>query len=413
MKSLQTPKPIFSVSEINEFIKLTLENSPTLSNVTVSGEISNFTNHKSGHLYFTLKDDGAIIKCVMFKSYASSLGFIPQSGMKVCAHGRISVFPRDGQYQFYVNSMMPDGIGSLNVAYEMLKNKLDGMGLFDEDKKKPLPKIPMTIGIITSPTGAAIRDMINISKRRFPLAELILFPSLVQGEGAPSQLISGIKYFNENSVDVIIIGRGGGSIEDLWAFNDEQLAYAVFASKIPIVSAVGHETDFTICDYVADRRAPTPSAAAELVTPETDKLKQQYNNIITHLKSSLDFQIKNLREKICAFENSRQLSSPKNQLEDKRMLLIHLSELMQSKMKFICSQKETLFSSNASKLSALNPLNILSRGYGAVYDELGGVLTSVNAISENQTINVKLHDGDIKAKVISISRGKYEQKTDI
>lgn len=259
-------KRIITVSELNEYIKMVLENDELLMRVFIKGEISNFTNHyKTGHFYFSLKDEGGAVRAVMFRGSASKLKFVPENGMRVVVGGRVGVFPRDGQYQVYAETMEPDGVGALYVAYEQLKAKLEKEGLFDAAKKKPLPKIPTRIGIITSPTGAAIRDIINILGRRFPLAKAVLYPALVQGEGAAPDLVRGIDYFNSaGNVDVIIIGRGGGSLEDLWAFNDETLARRVAASKIPVISAVGHETDFTLCDFAADRRAPTPSAAAEL-----------------------------------------------------------------------------------------------------------------------------------------------------
>ncbi len=374
-----------------------------LADITVCGEISNFTPHKSGHFYFTLKDDGAVLRSVMFRYSAQKVTFTPQSGMKVKAKGRISVFPRDGQYQLYVTSMIPDGEGSLNIAYEQLKAKLESMGMFDEQKKKPLPKIPKTIGVITSPTGAAVRDMIDITGRRFPYAKLILYPSLVQGESAAEQLADGIKYFNAHSVDVIIIGRGGGSIEDLWAFNDEKLAYTVFASKIPVVSAVGHETDFTICDYVADKRAPTPSAAAELVTPETSELKQKFCNITKHIGVRLTAKLESERSKIEALKKSRHLSSPKAQLDDKRMLIMHHSETLTMRMKLIANEKRGAFAENASRLSALNPLDVISRGYGAVYSDGGRIIDSVKKLKCDDTVCVRLSDGEIKADVRQIN----------
>ena len=258
----------FTVSQINQFIKYTLDASPVLSDIYIHGEISNFTNHRSGHLYFSVKDEESVLRVVMFKSSAVRLKFLPENGMKVLIHGRISSYVRDGQYQLYADSMEPDGAGALAVAFEQLKKKLEAEGLFAAEKKKLLPPFPKAIGIVTSPTGAAIRDILQILGRRYPLSKVILFPVQVQGDAAPRQLISGIQYFNRHlSVDVIIIGRGGGSMEELWAFNNEELARAVAASEIPVVSAVGHEIDFTISDFAADLRAPTPSAAAELTVP--------------------------------------------------------------------------------------------------------------------------------------------------
>ena len=250
-----SPK-ILTVSQLNEYVKMLFDSQPIFNGIYVKGEISNFTNHRTGHWYFTLKDEGSLVRAVMFRGSAMKNPFLPENGMKVIVHGRVSAFVRDGQYQIYVDEMQPDGIGGLYLAYEQLKQKLDAEGLFAASRKKPLPKIPQSVGVITSPTGAAVRDIINITKRRFPLAQILLYPALVQGSSAPEQLIAGVRYFNETrAVDVIILGRGGGSLEDLWAFNNENLAREVAASEIPIISAVGHETDFTICDFAADCRA--------------------------------------------------------------------------------------------------------------------------------------------------------------
>ena len=271
-----------TVTGLNEYIKSKLDTDPVLSGVFVKGEISNFVNHyKTGHFYLSLKDEGGVIRAVMFRQSAMKLNFVPENGMKVICSGRVSSYVKDGQYQIYITSMEPDGVGALYIAFEQLKKKLEEEGLFDPMYKKPLPKYPKKIGIITSPTGAAIRDMIHVSGRRFPLAKLCLYPSLVQGDGAPAQLIRGIETFNTTCpVDVIILGRGGGSLEELWAFNDENLARAIFASRIPIISAVGHETDFSISDFVADLRAPTPSAAAEVALPEAGEVKRKLRNVI-------------------------------------------------------------------------------------------------------------------------------------
>lgn len=405
MSDTETPKPVYSVAEINEHIKLILENQPALADVTVIGEISNFTAHKTGHLYFTLKDEDAVLRSVMFKYSAQKISFTPQSGMKVRARGRIGVFPASGQYQLYVTEMLPDGEGSLNIAYEQLKSKLEAMGLFDPMKKKPLPKRPKLIGVITSDTGAAIRDIIDITGRRFPYARLVLYPSLVQGEFAAKQLIEGVKFFNEKyPVDEIIIGRGGGSIEDLWAFNNEELAYAVFASKIPVISAVGHETDFTICDYVADVRAATPSAAAELATPSTQELKKKFSNIIPYLESKLDASIKEKRGRIATLCASRQLSSPMVQIDDRRMKLVHLTQILQSRAQYTLQLKKNEFSQNASRLSALNPLDVIGRGYSVVYAKGGKVVSKTDELKAGDSIDIRLSDGDVNATVESIKR---------
>ena len=266
---------VLSVSQLNRYIKMNFDADENLANIFISGEISNFTNHyRTGHLYFTLKDDSAAVRAVMFNSSAKRLKFMPEDGMKVIARGRVSVYEASGQYQLYVDDMQPDGVGALNLAYEQLKEKLQKEGLFSELHKKPLPPYPEKVGVITSPTGAAVRDIINVLGRRFPYAEIVFCPVLVQGDGAHLQLTDAVNLFNsERAADVIIIGRGGGSIEDLWEFNDEGLARAVYNSEIPVISAVGHETDFTICDFVADMRAPTPSAAAELAVPDANELQ--------------------------------------------------------------------------------------------------------------------------------------------
>ncbi|MBQ9429426.1 MAG: exodeoxyribonuclease VII large subunit, partial [Clostridia bacterium] len=283
-----------TVTQLNAYIKSKFDADVFFSGVLVKGEISNLTKHSSGHYYFTIKDETSAIKAVMFRGEVSKIKFDPENGMKIVAHGRVTVYPPSGQYQINCDYLEPDGIGALNLALEQLKKKLQAEGLFDAARKKPLPKIPTRVGVITSPTGAAVRDIINILGRRFPYAKMILFPALVQGESAAPSLIEGVRWFNRmQNVDLLIIGRGGGSLEDLWAFNDEQLARTIAASTIPVISAVGHETDFTICDFVADRRAPTPSAAAELAVPEATELMQKIDNIIGKMAMLLDKRVQN------------------------------------------------------------------------------------------------------------------------
>ncbi|MBQ8523029.1 MAG: exodeoxyribonuclease VII large subunit [Clostridia bacterium] len=394
-----------TVTELNNYIKGVFDNDRALQNVYVKGEISNFKSHSTGHLYFSLKDEGGVLRAVMFRSSAGSLPFIPENGMKVIAHGRISSFVRDGQYQLYADSMEPDGIGALYIAYEQLKRKLEGAGLFDPKRKKALPKIPSRIGIITSPTGAAIRDMINVTGRRFPYAKIILYPALVQGPGAAPDLIRGLEYFNNNSAaDVIIIGRGGGSIEDLWAFNDEKLAYAVAMSNIPVISAVGHETDFTICDFVADRRAPTPSAAAEIAVPDTLELKTKFNNVIKHEAMSIERIITRHREKLSYLSASRTLTSPRVMIDDKRMATVLLAERMQSAEANAVNRAKLSLGIIAGKLEALNPLSVIARGYSAVYKENKELVKSVDQLSVGMNINFKTSDGSASATVIEINK---------
>ena len=395
-----------TVTQLNEFVKQLIDGSAQLADVYVKGEISNFKNHYgTGHFYFTLKDDGGLIRAVMFRSSAAKLKFMPENGMRVVVHGRVSAFVRDGQYQLYADSLEPDGVGALYIAYEQLKKRLESEGLFDPSRKKPLPKIPTRVGIITSATGAAVRDMIHVAGRRFPFAKLILYPSLVQGPGAAAQLIEGVQYFNRTaSADVIIIGRGGGSIEDLWAFNDEQLARTVAASRIPIISAVGHETDFTICDFVADRRAPTPSAAAEIALPETAELKRKINNIISRENAVLTQVIARRREYLKRLSDSRALRNPMNFIDDKRMHLSTLTERLALSQTNSLSIKQAQLKAIAGKMEALNPLSVLSRGYSAVYGENGEIIKHTDQLAPGASITFRLADGEADAQIREVRR---------
>ncbi|MBQ8369159.1 MAG: exodeoxyribonuclease VII large subunit [Clostridia bacterium] len=395
-----------TVTQLNEYVKRLIDMTPQLTDVYVKGEISNFKNHYStGHYYFTLKDEGGQLRSVMFKSAAAKMKFIPEDGMKVTAHGRISSFVRDGTYQLYCDGMEPDGIGALYVAFEQLKRKLESEGLFDPARKKPLPKIPTRVGIITSATGAAIRDMINVCGRRFPYAKLVLYPALVQGPDAPPQLIAGMQYFNyTRSVDVIIIGRGGGSIEDLWAFNDEGLARAVAASRIPVISAVGHETDFTICDFVTDRRAPTPSAAAELAVPDTAELKRKISNIITRESDVIRAMLRLRREKLESLANSRAMTDPGNLIEDKRVLLDHLSDRLRLAEDREIQMKKAEMAAAAGKLNALNPLSVISRGYSAVYRDDGALVKKIEDVEPGDKVAFKTIGGEALCTVDEIRK---------
>ena len=397
-----------TVTQLNEFIKRVIDTTPQLTDVYVKGEISNFKNHYStGHYHFTLKDEGGQLKSVMFRSAAAKMKFIPEDGMKVTAHGRISSFVRDGTYQLYCDSMEPDGVGALYVAFEQLKRKLEAEGLFDPARKRPLPKIPTRVGIITSATGAAIRDMINVCGRRFPYAKLVLYPTLVQGPDAPPQLIAGMQYFNEaKSVDVIIIGRGGGSIEDLWAFNDEGVARAVAASQIPVISAVGHDTDFTICDFVADRRAPTPSAAAELAVPETSELKRKIQNIVTREADVIGSMLKIRREKLISLANTRAMTNPMNFIDDRRMTADLLGDRLKRAEESILQIKKAEMAKEAGKLSALNPLSVISRGYSAVYKEDGKLVKNVDDVTVGEKIEFKTIGGQVACTVDEIKKNK-------
>ena len=399
-----------TVTQLNEYVKMLMDSNPVLKNVWIKGEISNFKNHYStGHLYFSLKDDGGILRAVMFRSYAQKVPFVPRDGMKVLVHGRVSAFVRDGQYQIYVDEMLPDGVGALHLAFEQLKQKLAAQGLFDEARKKPLPQYPMRIGIVTSPTGAAIRDMLNILGRRFPCAEIKLYPAQVQGADAPPQLIRGIQYFNESrSVDVIIIGRGGGSIEDLWAFNDEGLALCVAASHIPVISAVGHESDFTICDFVADKRAPTPSAAAELAVPDRSDLLRGLNSVSGKLASFVLQKIQANRNNLKYLRESGVLSSAAPLLNEKRMGLLYAARRLDGEISNTKNRANADVSAMAARLEALSPLSVLARGYSVVADTNGNAIRSVSNVNVGDGITVRVSDGTVRATVQSIQKESCE-----
>ena len=390
-----------SVTQLNEYIKTILESNAFLSNVCLRGEISNFTNHRSGHFYFSVKDESSLIRAVMFRSAASRIKFMPENGMKVVIRGSVSLFVRDGQYQIYVTSMEPEGIGSLYLAFEQLKQKLSKEHLFDENRKKPIPKFPSCIGVITSPTGAAVRDIINILGRRFPFAKVVLYPSLVQGSEAPAQLIRGVRYFNEkNSADVIIIGRGGGSMEDLWAFNDEGLAYAISESEIPVISAVGHETDFTICDFVSDLRAPTPSAAAELAVPDIIDFKRGISNSLSHMSVALTRKINSEKQKLELFKNRRLFLDPEFYLQDKKMLVTFLNDKLMGSISLKTNGSRQKLASLAGKMDAMSPLSTLSRGYSIGYNMTKDTpLQSIDDVAIGDELEFRLKDGSVLTKV--------------
>lgn len=403
-------RQVFTVTALNEYIKMKLETDEALMRVFIRGEISNFTNHKSGHFYFTVKDETSRIAAVMFRSSASKLAFIPENGMKVIVGGRVSAYVRDGQYQIYVDTLEPDGVGALYIAYEQLKAKLGAEGLFDEAKKKPLPRYPMRIGVITSPTGAAIRDIINILGRRFPIAEVVLYPSLVQGESAAPQLIEGLRYFNEKkNVNVIIIGRGGGSLEDLWAFNSEALVREVAASELPVISAVGHEIDFTLCDFAADRRAPTPSAAAELAVPERYELKRKLGNVTARLELLEGKKLELLRSTLERMRKSRALTDPRNFIDDRRMALGIAEDKLYNRITFLLERKKSALAGKTAKLDAMNPLSVLSRGYGAAFALDGTVIRSAAQVEKGSDISLMLSDGTVRATVCDIVMNEKEK----
>ena len=397
---------VLSVSQLNRYIKMNFDADENLANIFISGEISNFTNHyRTGHLYFTLKDDSAAVRAVMFNSSAKRLKFMPEDGMKVIARGRVSVYEASGQYQLYVDDMQPDGVGALNLAYEQLKEKLQKEGLFSELHKKPLPPYPEKVGVITSPTGAAVRDIINVLGRRFPYAEIVFCPVLVQGDGAHLQLTDAVNLFNsERAADVIIIGRGGGSIEDLWEFNDEGLARAVYNSEIPVISAVGHETDFTICDFVADMRAPTPSAAAELAVPDANELQYALSALKNRMFLNVSSGIADRRSRLEYLTSKGTLKSPDEMLSNRSQRLDTAFSKMLSSYENRIGGKKVEFISAATALSKLDPMSVLMRGFAFVSDENGKNVYSSQALAKGDKINVRFHDGSAVCEVKEITQ---------
>lgn len=397
---------VLSVSQLNRYIKMNFDADENLANIFISGEISNFTNHyRTGHLYFTLKDDSAAVRAVMFNSSAKRLKFMPEDGMKVIARGRVSVYEASGQYQLYVDDMQPDGVGALNLAYEQLKEKLQKEGLFSELHKKPLPPYPEKVGVITSPTGAAVRDIINVLGRRFPYAEIVFCPVLVQGDGAHLQLTNAVNLFNsERAADVIIIGRGGGSIEDLWEFNDEGLARAVYNSEIPVISAVGHETDFTICDFVADMRAPAPSAAAELAVPDANELQYALSALKNRMFLNVSSGIADRRSRLEYLTSKGALKSPDEMLSNRSQRLDTAFSKMLSSYENRIGGKKVEFISAATALSKLDPMSVLMRGFAFVSDKSGKNVFSSQSLAKGDKINIRFHDGSAVCEVKEITQ---------
>ena len=392
-----------SVTQVNLYIKEVMNRDVVLTDVLVKGELSNFKAHSTGHMYMSLKDETGVMRAVMFRSSAAKLRFKPQNGMKVVAHGRITVYERDGQYQLYIDDMQQDGIGDLYVAFEELKAKLNQEGLFDPAHKKPLPKYPKKVGVVTAPTGAAIRDIINVLTRRFSYADVTLYPVLVQGENAAQSIVSAIQYFNQTKgAEVLIVGRGGGSIEDLWAFNEEIVARAIYNSEIPIVSAVGHEIDFTISDFVADLRAPTPSAAAELVVPSQTELNEKFNNVYSRLYSQASRIIERGRLQLKSLSQRPAFVNPTIQINEERMYLDRLYQDLTVTAERILEQKKQKLGVNASKLDGLSPLGALSRGFSVAKTEDGKVIRSAKQMKEGDKLSVQVEDGKIFATVDKI-----------
>lgn len=393
---------VLSISQINEYIRSRMDSDPLLTSVIVRGEISNYKLYPSGHHYFTLKDENAALRCVMFKGNAFRLRVKLENGMKIIAFGKISVFPRDGAYQLYCNSLTVDGIGDLHVAFEQLKKKLESKGLFEQSHKKPIPAYPEVIGIITSEAGAAVHDMIRILRKRFPISKVRLLPVRVQGVEAPEEIASAIYYANHYKLaDVLIVGRGGGSIEDLWAFNEEIVANAIFDSVIPVISAVGHEPDVTISDFVADLRAATPSNAAELAVPDQDTLRQTLDSMADTLASVLKRQIKTDRLQLKAIAAGSVLRSPYAYIDSRKNALDLFTNKLISGYNSIVNHNQQRFLMHTSKLDALSPLKVLSRGYSVAKTTDGLVISSISQISNNDSITITVSDGDFNATVIN------------
>lgn len=402
-------KEVVTVSELNKYIKNTIEGDTGLKNIFVKGEISNFKFHSSGHMYFTLKDENSKIRCIMFRTYNSALKFVPEDGINVIIRGNISIYERDGQYQLYCNKMEPDGIGSLYLAFEQLKEKLQKEGLFDTNRKKPIPFFSRKIGVATSQTGAVIRDIINVSTNRFKNVNILLYPVKVQGDGAAENIISAIEYFNtRDDIDVIIIGRGGGSIEELWAFNEEKLARAILKSKKPIVSAVGHESDFTIADFVADLRASTPSHAAEMCVPSYEEIKYRIyiteSNIMLRLKNN----IKSKRHFVENKNNLIERYSPLNIISERQQYIDNLHNKIIYKMENDISFNRNNFMMLINKIDGLSPIKILSRGYGYV-EKSDKVISNIRSLKINDNIRLHMHDGYAECKIESIMEGERWQ----
>ncbi len=394
---------IFEVSQINAYIKQKLDADFLLQNLCVRGEISNYKVYPSGHHYFSLKDAEGAIRCVMFKGGAYSLRFRPENGMKVIVSGRVTVFPRDGAYQFYCSAMTPDGVGDLYVAFEQRKEKLRLEGLFEPQYKKPLPRFPHRIGIITSAAGAAVHDMLRILHKRYPLSEVKLLPVRVQGAEAPPEICGAIRYANRYQVaDVLIVGRGGGSMEDLWAFNDENVARTIFASGIPVISAVGHEPDVTISDYVADLRAATPSNAAELVAPDQNELRQRLAALQSAMLSALTKRLKLERQRLRTLAESRALQSPRNYIADRFLAIDHFYQRLESAMRLQCSRKRAELVRLTAALDAMSPLKVLSRGYSMALLADDSVLRSVTEVHEGESLRVRVQDGEVMTKVTEV-----------
>jgi exodeoxyribonuclease VII large subunit len=392
---------VLTVTQLNTYIKSIIDGDMLLRSIYVVGEISNFTNHyRTGHYYMTLKDGDSAVKAVMFRSANQRLRFMPENGMSVISRGRISVFERDGQYQLYVEDMQPDGVGALNLAFEQLKNKLASEGLFDDEYKKPIPERAYRIGVVTSATGAVIQDIKNVVSRRFPLAEIILAPVQVQGDAAAGQIVEAINDFNSGDyADVLIVGRGGGSLEDLWAFNEEIVARAVFSSRIPVISAVGHETDFTICDFVADLRAPTPSAAAELAVPDIRDDKAFIDAVTSHCSENISERIEKEITRLEIIKERLSYRSPANIIDERIQTVDILTAKALSSIETRIMKECSAFEAYVGKLDALSPLKVIARGY-SIAKKRDRIVTSVNDVTSGDKISLRVSDGEFDCEVL-------------
>ena len=398
---------VLSITQLNEYIRGRIDSDPLLGQVAVRGEISNYKLYPSGHHYFTLKDESSALKCVMFKGNAMRLRFRPENGMKIIAMGKVSVFPRDGAYQLYCTAMAMDGIGDLYAAFEQLKRKLEAQGLFDPAHKKPLPQYPGTIGIITSSAGAAVHDMLRILRKRYPLSKVSLLPVRVQGAEAPGEIAAAIRYANYHRLaDLLIVGRGGGSIEDLWAFNDERVAYAIYESDIPVISAVGHEPDVTISDFVADLRAATPSNAAELAVPDQDALRQNLDSMSSAMAVCLNRQIKSAQQHLSVLSQSPALRSPDGYLLQRESSIELLKNRLIAAQNQNITKKNQQYIAAISKLDAMSPLKVLARGYAMAQNQAGEVVRSVNQVDLGERITIHLSDGNLSATVMNKEESK-------
>lgn len=396
---------VFTVGQVNQYLKAKLDSDRLLASIAIRGEISNYKRYPSGHHYFSLKDADGAIKAILFRSSAQRLRFQPENGMKVVARGRITVFPRDGQYQLYAESLIPDGVGELYVAFEQTKERLFKEGLFAEEHKKPIPAYPETIALITSSAGAAVHDMIRILKARWPIAQVRLLPVRVQGVQAPAELCGALRYANVHKLaDVIIIGRGGGSMEDLWAFNDEKLARAIYASEIPVISAVGHEPDVTISDFVADLRAATPSNAAELAVPDWRELEHRLGQLSRRMEGALSARLENERRKLKRLAASRAMTDPENYIRDKRVLVDWQQGRLISAMEKATGRNRSRLAALAAGLDAMSPLKVLARGYSLAFDEEDKLMRSVENVQPGQNVALRLSDGSLDCTVMKVRK---------